>query len=456
MALSRRFDPYLQGSPITVMVRAISERALGAEALDALFERTADRQYTRTLLFSSLVGLMSDVVLGISPSVRAAYQDSAESLPVSLASVYNKLNGLETDVSAELVRHSANQLGPVVRRMRGAAPDLLPGYQVRILDGNHLAGTEHRIEELRTIGAAALPGQSLVVLDPALMMAIDVFPCEDGHAQERSLLKDVLPTIQPNEVWIDDRNFCTTMFLFGIRRQKAYFLVRQHAATLHWKLAGKRKYRGRTETGEVYEQTILLDNPQTGETLVARRITVELDEPTRDGESEIHLLTNLPAAIRAKRVARLYAKRWSIETMFLELTTALVCEINTLGYPRAALFGFCLALVAYNVVSLVQAALRAVHGHQKVEEELSWYYVCMHVGKVYEGMMIAVPDRCWTEFRRMSDREFAQFLKNLATNINMARFRKHRRGPKRPPPKRSSGAKTKHVSTARVLAQRAP
>ena len=34
--------------------------------------------------------------------------------------------------------------------------------------------------------------------------------------------------------------------------------------------------------------------------------------------------------------------------------------INTLGYPKAALFGFCLALVAYNMLAVVMAALRSV------------------------------------------------------------------------------------------------
>ena len=42
----------------------------------------------------------------------------------------------------------------------------MPGYPIRILDGNHLAGTEHRIKELRALRAGALPGQALVVLDP--------------------------------------------------------------------------------------------------------------------------------------------------------------------------------------------------------------------------------------------------------------------------------------------------
>ena len=50
------------------------------------------------------------------------------------------------------------------------------------------------------------------------------------------------------------------------------------------------------------------------------------------------------------------------QTAFHHLTVDLACEIDTLGYPKAALFGFCVALVAYNVVALVKGALRAAHG----------------------------------------------------------------------------------------------
>src|ERR1022692_2810515 len=79
----------------------------------------------------------------------------------------------------------------------------------------------------------------------------------------------------------------------------------------------------------------------TGAFLELRRITIALDQQTREGDTEIHILTNLPARIRAKVIARLYQKRWTIETAFQELTVALKCEINTLAYPKAALFGFC-------------------------------------------------------------------------------------------------------------------
>ncbi len=455
MLLGQRFEVFVQKSPVPVMVRAVLERVFHAPRIDALFERTAVRQYTRDLLFSTLVALMSEVVLGVSRSIRTAYQQSEEKPSVSITSVYNKLNGVEAAVSAALVRDSAAQLGPLIRQLSGAAPAPLPGFRVRILDGNHLAGTEHRIQELRTLRAAALPGQTLVVLDPELGLVVDVVACEDGHAQERALLGEVLALVEPGDLWLGDRNFCTTGFLFGIADREGFFLIRQHASTLTWKLLGTRKRCGTTAAGTVYEPSVPLSNPATGATLWGRRITVELKKPTRDGETEIHVLTNVPArAANALTLSEVYLQRWTIETMFQTLTVALTCEIKTLGYPQAALLGFCLAVVAYNAVALVQAALRAVHGPETVAKQVSWYYVCTHIAKVYEGLMMAVPARHWRIFRKMEDAEFVGALRQLATNIDLAKFQKHPRGPKKPPPKKTSGAKIKHVATARIIAKR--
>lgn len=303
--------------------------------------------------------------------------------------------------------------------------------------------------------AAALPGQTLVVLDPELGLVVDVVPCEDGHTQERALLGEVLSMVEPGDLWLGDRNFCTTGFLFGIAGRGGFFLIRQHASTLTWKLLGRRNRYGETASGTIYEQPVELSNPATGVTLRVRRITVELQKPTRDGETEIHLLTNVPAlAADALVLSNLYLERWTIETMFQTLTTVLTCEIKTLGYPQAALFGFCLAVVAYNAVALVHASLRAVHGPEIVAKQVSWYYVCAHIAKVYEGMMMAVPARHWRLFRDMDEATLAGVLQQLATNIDLAKFQKHPRGPKKPRPKRTSGAKIKHVATARIIAKR--
>ena len=294
MILSDVFERFAQDSPLSVMARGVMENALSPTIVDQLFEDVAERQYTKKLLFSSIVDLMSLVVCRIQPAIHAASQAQAETIDASIKAVYDKLDRTEPALSAALVHATAQRLGPVIDARNGARAPLLPGDRVRILDGNHLAGTEHRIKELRTLGAGALPGHALVLLDPRLMLVTYVVLCEDGHAQERSLRDQVLELVRARDLLIDDRNFCTTNFLFGIAPRDAFFVVRPHAATLPWEFAGKRRACGRTDTGRVFEQTIRATH-DAGEILLLRRITLVLDQPTRDKETEIHLLTNVPA-----------------------------------------------------------------------------------------------------------------------------------------------------------------
>jgi IS4 transposase len=445
---------FVDGSALPVMVRATMENALSADAVDALFERTAEQQYTRDLLFSDLVYLMSSVVCGTRQSMHDAYQDMRDQLHVSAASVYNKLNGLEPKVSAALVQHTSEQLQPVITSMEGLLPELLPGYRLKILDGNHLAATERRLKVLRRSKAGPLPGHCLVVLDPALMQAIDVIPCEDGHAQERSLTEEILSLVHKRDVWLDDRNFCTTRILFGIDDRKAFFITRQHGTSVRWEALGRRRERGRIATGTVFEEKVRLTDPvDPKRTLVVRRVTVVLDSPTRDGEREIHILTNLPVGdAPSKKVAELYRERWTLETVFQELEAALCSEISALGYPRAALFAFCIALVAYNVISVVKAALRAQYGAERIEKDVSNYYLAWELRATYEGMCIAIPESEWAPFQEMTPAQLGSTLIVMAQSIRLGRFKKHPRGPKKPVPPRTRFRNHSHVSTARLLA----
>jgi IS4 transposase len=448
------YDRFAQDRPVGVMVRATLENVLSAKALDTLFERTAVRQYTGTLLFSSVVDVMALVVGQVHRSPHAAYQARSDRLAVSAKAFYEKLHGIEPEVSAALVRHSGGHLAKVIDRLGGALPDLLPGYQVKIVDGNHLDATEHRIKELRTTRSGPLPGQALVVLDPSRMLALDAVVCEDGHAQERSLVPQLLEKVEGDDLWLADRNFCTTNFLFGVAERGGYFLVRQHASTLHWEPTGRQKKVGENDSGTIYEQPAVAEDKQ-GNPLCLRRITIKLNKPTRDGTTEIHLLTNLPKRVRAKKLTDLYLKRWTIEHAFQELATAFNAEVESLGYPKAALFAFCIGLLSYNVFSVVRAALRAQYGTEKIENEVSVYYLTEEISRSWDGINVAVPAAYWSErFGHLTPAQLASVLLCLAKNIHLRRYRKHPRGPKRPPPKRSSGKRTKHVSTARILARR--
>ncbi len=447
-------ERFIDDAPVCVMVRATLENLFAPDALDDLFARQAEQQYERELLFSSVVDLMSLVVCRVHPSIHAAYRRKRESIPVSVKSLYNKLSGIEPRVCRALVRHTAQVAGEVIHRWKHRTP-LLKGHRVKVVDGNHLAGTDHRLGVLREEGAAALPGVVVVVLDPDRGLIDDIVVAEDAYTQELKLFEPILRQVEQRDVIIADRHYCTSDILFGVNDRRGFFVIRQHLGHLSWQLKGRRSYQGRTETGTLYEQEMELTHPDTGETLSARRITVELDQPAREGDEALHVLTNLPPRTAdAERVAVLYRGRWKVETAFQHIATSLSCELTTLGYPPAALFSFSMAVACFNVFAVILAVLENVHGQETVQENVSLYSLAEELSGTYRGMMIALPPDQWECFQTFSAAQLASQLKCWARRIDLSRYQKFPRGlktrAKRP------YAPTKHVSTARLLKKHKP
>ena len=109
-----------------------------------------------------------------------------------------------------------------------------------------------------------------------------------------------------------------------------------------------------------------------------------------------------------------------------------------------------MALVAYNVMSTVKAALRSAHGEAKVEE-LSGYHLADEIRMCHRGMMKAIPKDEWVDFQEMSPSELGQMLVAWARATPLSGYAKSKRGPKKPKPEKESSAKIKHVATSRVL-----
>ena len=82
------------------------------------------------------------------------------------------------------------------------------------------------------------------------------------------------------------------------------------------------------------------------------------------------------------------------------------------------------------------------------------YYLTLEVSRVSSGMLIAIPARDWHVFRTMSAKQFAHVMLELAKHMNIQKYIKHKRGPKKKQPKKISGKHNHHVSTARILAAR--
>ena len=439
-----RFEKH---APVSVMARVALERAIEPGWVDEVFEAHRQRQYSRELLFSTVVELMSLVSLGLRPSLHAAARRAE--LPVSLAALYDKIRRTEPAILRALVRGSAERLAPVVEAM--ASPPSLPGWRLRVLDGNHLAASEKRLAPLRGWRGAALPGHTLVVYDPDTTLVTDLVACEDAHAQERSAVAPLLACARAGELWIADRNFCTRSLLQGWHDAEASFIVREHAK--HPRLLDKAEWTdcGRIETGSVREQAICVREGQTP----WRRIELRLDTPTESGETTIRLWSNLPREVCAATIAALYRKRWRIEGMFQRLESVLESEIRSLGHPRAALLGFAVAVLAYNVLAVLKRSVEHAHRDRQPQLDVSTYYLALLIRSGYEGMLVALPAPTWQPWSEAEPAVIAQRLLELAQHIDPRRVRTNKRGPKMDKPKGyvDKALARAHVSTARVLKQ---
>jgi IS4 transposase len=450
------FKPFVEQSPVCVMAVAAVRRLLGRDRLDRLFDRARVGQYVHRLMFADLFDLMAAVVSGSRRSVHHAYQESA--LGVSVVAVYDKLKGVEPSVCQSLVRETAAEVATLMAEMDAAAghagrrAPVLPGHRTKVLDGNCVAATEHRIGPLRGTSAGPLPGKSLVVLDADRRLIADLFTCVDGHAQERAILPQVYPTVAAGDLWVADRNFCTAEFLSELSARGACFVIRRHG-NMAVRPAGDRVRVGRCDTGTVYERPVVATTPGGGD-LPLRMVEVELDHPTRDGDPVLTVLTNLPASVGAVAVADIYRGRWAIETAFQELAAHFNSEIATLGYPAAALFAFAVAVTLYNALALMRAALAVHHGATPVDEDVSGYYIAAELATTTRGMLIAIPPAHWDPFEQMPAAAFAAEIVALAGAVNLSHFKKHPRGPKLPQPPRVHDPASPHVSTHRLIEAR--
>src|SRR5579883_133839 len=216
--------------------------------------------------------------------------------------------------------------------------------------------------------------------------------------------------------------------------------------------------KGKTATGKVFEQEV-----RVGKT-TCRSVVLRLNKPTADGDTEIRLLTNLSAKqASAAVVAEVYGRRWRIEGSFLELTTSVCCELDTLGYPKAALLGFAVAVCACNVLRVVCQALEEAQEEpaknppsEKTEEtwEASSYAVAVELRTAYDGLVVNVPTQAWEKFSLWSASRFAEWLVGVAQKTDCRRYQKSKRAPKKPVERVKAGRKASHRSTFRLLEQR--
>jgi hypothetical protein len=312
-------------------------------------------------------------------------------------------------------------------------------------------------EALETIARLSWSGLARAVaggVPPDLDLVVDLVPCEDGHAQERTLMALAQRQAQPGELWLADRNFISTRrILCGLHGRGSSFTVREHGRTPNPQPLGPAQYQGRIEAGAVYEQAVDVED-DAGQRLRLRRVELHLDRATEEGDTTIRLLSNLPTSqFTPRRMARLYRQRWQIESLFQRLESVLHSEVVSLGNPRAALLAFGVAVLAYNTLAVLQSAVWRAHDLHTGDLELSSYYIADEIRTHYAGMMMAVAPAALERYDRLTSAQLARMLLQMARHANPMALRKHPRSTRSETKKCfvSGAILRRHVATARVL-----
>ena len=96
MWFSPLFERFVEKSPVTVILRALMEVVLADSKLDELFAQTAQTGYTKEILFSNLVKMMTQVVCSVRQSIGSVYKGMSEEIGVSKTAVYDKQGSSRT------------------------------------------------------------------------------------------------------------------------------------------------------------------------------------------------------------------------------------------------------------------------------------------------------------------------------------------------------------------------
>ncbi len=150
--------------------------------------------------------------------------------------------------------------------------------------------------------------------------------------------------------------------------------------------------------------------------------------------------------MRSKRPpsAALYRKRRRIEGLFGRLESVLNSDMKMLGHPRAALKGFTVAVLAYNVLALLKQLIKHARRHSHPELDVSTYHIAVDIAADYGPMLrLLAPQN-----QSRADDAPGQLVEHLLLD--------KRTPSSRPRPNETQGRRAKATSTAPLLALMRP
>lgn len=342
--------------PLAEAVLRVWAYIAGDEVLQEAFAAGRGRTYEGVLTFPGMVRLFADAISAHGGSGRRSMLRAAEHrrLPVSLPAAYGKLRRVPVAVSEEMLRRCTARLMDLLPPDPGAGlPPSLAGFNGLVLDAQTIKGLDRRLKATRGVRGGLLGGRTLAALSLRTGLIVETTACEDGYANEASLLPAALPRVRgavPGpRLWVADRQFCFLAHLEGFTAEAGDAFIVRHRADARFTPDPACPVREGTEArGRVWTEvrgTLRAHHPE-------RQREVRLITLRRPGKQTVRVVTSLLDGDRypAADVLEVYLARWGIERVFQQITEVFGLQRLIGSSPGAAIFQFTLCALWYNVI----------------------------------------------------------------------------------------------------------
>jgi putative transposase len=252
---------------------------------------------------------------------------------------------------------------------------------------------------------------TVLSLATAAIHHLNIGPYQGKQTGENALLRGILDGLQPGDVAVFDRYFCSFMMLALLRQRGIHFCAR-----LHHRRASDFRRGQRLEQDDHLVTWVRPQRPewmseeryrQIPETMTLRELRFHVSVPRRRTETltVVTSLTN-PAAYPKEAIAELYAYRWNAELDIRDIKQTLGLDHVRCKTPAMVRRELWVTLLAYNLIRKLMVTAAAVHGKQP--RQLGFTLACQ---TVLSSWMLLATGTC-----RDVKQLWSQALERIAAN----------------------------------------
>lgn len=462
----------VQKVPLAQAVLAVLRFVVHATFLDKLYDKFRGQCYEDQLSFPTLVQLISDALLQYHGSGRQAIHEAQKNklLPCQPRAVYDKLKRLPLPLSMGFLRETSATLRDMLPLpVDNPLPACFAEFEVGILDGKKLKNVAKRLLVTRGQPGKVYGSLLLTWYDPVAHMIRGLEVNRDGEANENALVVKLLAfahsQLSAPRLWLCDALYCDLVQITLYRSHGDHFVLRQHPK-LSFHADPERPARDSYDP--VHHRRLREEWGWVGAANDKRRCYVRRVHWLReDGQKSLVVITDLTDADKysAAAVLALYLHRWSIETVFQEITELFNLRKLIGCTPEAVTFQAVFCMVIYNIVQLVKAYVAQVGPPQPMPvDDVSTKMLFTTMSRELQGLavlatpseiMLMVPtfstpamikewlgvllhgcwDPLWRKARNKTKRKYGPKPKGQGSHTSVHRLQqKHAEHQKRSPP----------------------